>query len=564
MPELLPRGFSRRDAPAILLTAISVLLGFMLFRFFMVPYSTQVNFDEGSEAAAVERVIAGRWLPYVDVESIRGPFLYWTQAVLHVLTGRFEFTGTRLLAMFGALITIVMTFLAGWAADLALAGAIGGAFYLFVIATYTSPGGGMGVVGESVAIAYLTTAFFFVSYGLYRARSERGRMWMLALGGCFVAVAALTKQTVAAACAPIFLWILARALGEADPASPLIPGTLRPGLIFRRRLLPFAAGGLALLGLVLLRYLIAGELFTFLFWSTGFGAKFYMAPFQGRVTELMAQWFVGEPWAILGVALALTVAFGRPLVTMSSPGVRTVRSARAGFGHAAFELGVGTTAVVALAAALFPLRNWPHYFMPIYPFFGLTLGIVIERALRRGPTVPEAAQYLAVVVLGGLLLISGVNRLSSLESERRRGGWTNPRPDPACAAIDKVAGAGNDPIFIWGTAGDLYITCKRPSVSMFTSTMIIAGLIPPSWTPDPKRVAPGIQEKLLEELQTTRPRVVLDHAMAERATMRDFPIFEKFLDAEYCRVPGTVRDNRGIVLTLFARKDLASCKTAAP
>jgi len=99
---------------------------------------------------------------------------------------------------------------------------------------------------------------------------------------------------------------------------------------------------------------------------------------------------------------------------------------------------------------------------------------------------------------------------------------------------------------------------------MFTSTMIIAGLIPPSWTPDPSRVAPGIQEKLLEELKATLPRVILDHQMSDRGTMRDFPIYRDFLDEHYCRVPDTVRDNRGIVLTLNARKDLAVCKTAAP
>jgi len=563
MPELLPRGFARRDTPAILLTVISVLLGFALFRFFMVPYSLQVNYDEGCEAAAVERVIAGRWLPYVDAKSIRGPFLYWTQAILHLLSGRFEYTGTRLLAMLGALLTIVMTFLAAWAADLALAGAIGGAFYLFVIATYVAPGGGMGVVGESVAIAYLSTAFFFVSYGLYRAHTERRRIWMLALGGCFVAVAALTKQTIAAACAPMSVWIVMRALGEADSASPTIPGTIRFAAVFRKWLLPFAAGGLGLLALVLLRYLTAGELRTFIFWSSGYGAKFYMAPFQGRVTELMAQWFIGEPWAIMGVGLACVVALARPLAALSS-GVRTVSSVRAALSHAAFELGVGGTAVAALVAAVFPLRMWPHYFMPIYPFFGLTLGILIERSLRRGRTVPELAQYAAVAVLGGLLLMSGINRLSSLEGERRRGGWTNPRPDPVCAAIDKVAGPGTDPIFVWGTAGDLYVTCKRVPMSTFTSTMIIAGLIPPSWTPDPERVAPGIQEELLHELETNPPRVVIDHSMADHATMKDFPIYERFLDQQYCRVPGTVRDNRGVVVWLYARKDLAFCKTGAP
>jgi len=561
MSESLPRGFTRRDAPAILLTAISALLGVALFRFFMVPFSTQVNFDEGCEAAAVERIIAGRWLPYVDVESIRGPFLYWTQGILHVLTGRFEYTGTRLLAMLGAVVTTVMTFLAGWAAGWALAGAIGGAFYLFVIAVYTTPGGGMGVCGESVAIAYLATAFFCVSYGLYRAHTEPGRMRMLALGGCFVAVAALTKQTTGAACVPMFLWISTRGLGEADPASPSVPGTLRPSLIFRRRILPFALGGLSLVAVVLLRYLAAGELGTFLFWSTGFGAKFYMAPFEGRVTEMMAQWFIGEPWAIMGVALALTIAFGRPLASL---GASSVRGMRVALGHASFEIGIGLAAVVALAAALLPLRIWPHYFMPVYPFFGLTLGILLERTLRRGSSVPVAAQYIAVAVLGGLLIITGLNRLNSFETDRKRGGWGNPRPDPACDAMDRVAGPGNAPIFIWGTAGDLYITCKRPSVSMFTSTMIIAGLIPPSWTPDPSRVAPGIQEKLLEELKATLPRVILDHQMSDRGTMRDFPIYRDFLDEHYCRVPDTVRDNRGIVLTLNARKDLAVCKTAAP
>ena len=560
MPEPLPRGFTRRDAPAIVLTAISVLLGIALFGFFMVPFSLQVNFDEGCEAAAVERIIAGRWLPYVDVNSIRGPFLYWTQGILHVLTGRFEYTGTRLLAMLGAVVTTVMTFLTGWAAGWGLAGAIGGAFYLFVIAVYTTPGGGMGVCGESVAIAYLTTAFFFVSYGLYRAGTERGRMWMLAWGGCFVAVATLTKQTTGAACLPIFLWISAHALGEADQASPNFPGTLRSSLIFRRRLLPFAAGGLGLAALVLLRYLVAGEFGTFLYWSTGFGAKFYMAPFEGRITEMMAQWFIGEPWAIMGVALALTIAFGRPLTSLGASSVRGMRIALA---HAAFELGVGCMAVLALAAALFPLRIWPHYFMPVYPFFGLTLGILIERTLRRGSVVPVAAQYTAVAILGGLLLITGINRLNSFEAERKHGGWGNPRPDPTCAALDRVAGPGNAPIFIWGTAGDLYITCKRAPVSMFTSTMIIAGLIPPSWTPDPSRVAPGIQEHLLKELKATLPRVILDHQMSDRASMRDFPIYRDFLDEHYCRVPETVRDNRGIVLTLNARKDLAVCKTAA-
>src|SRR6266567_1789054 len=90
---------NRRDIAPALLTLVAAIVGFRIFRFFMVPYSMQVGFDEGYEAAAVERIIDGHWLPYVDCVSHRGPFLYWSQAVLHLLVGRFELTGTRMLGL---------------------------------------------------------------------------------------------------------------------------------------------------------------------------------------------------------------------------------------------------------------------------------------------------------------------------------------------------------------------------------------------------------------------------------------------------------------------------------
>ena len=559
MQNPLPKGFTRQDVPAIVLVLITLVMTSLLFGFFMVPYSLQVNFDEGCEAAAVERVISGRWLPYVDASAIRGPFLYWTQAVVHVLTGRFEYTGTRVLALLCALVVVVTTFLTGWGAGWPLAGAIGGAAYLFVIGTVYLPGGGMGVVGESVAIAYLTTAFCLVAYGLYRARSERARITFLALGGFFVGIAGLTKQTMAGACVPLFLWIFARSIGERlESASS---GSVRYApwtTIVMRRLLPFGAGGLALVALVLLRYAAAGEFKTFVFWSTTFGAKVYMQPFEGRVTELMSQWFFGEPWAIFGVALALTVALGRPFAAIKAPSLAAVRL---GLPDSAFELTVGLMAVTSLASAALPLRIWPHYFMPVYPFFGLVVGTLVERLLRRGGGVPWFAQSAAVVVLGGSLIASATTRLHSLRQERARGSWGNPRPDPVCTEIDRIAGPGRDPIFVWGTAGDLYITCQRPSVTMFTSTMIIAGIVPPSWTPEPSRVAPGIHDILLRELSTHPPPVLLDHPMSPGASMMDFGFLSNFVKQRYCRL-GKVTDKRGVLLTFYARKDLQACQTA--
>jgi len=551
-PQPLPRGFRRTDLPPALLTLATLVIATLLFRFFMVPYEQWINFDEGCEAAAVERLISGHWLPYVDAAAIRGPFLYWTQGIFTVLTGRFEYTGTRLLALVCALGTVSMTFLGGWAAGWPLAGAIGGAMYIFVIAIVYPVGAGMGIVGESVAIAYLATAFFLLAYALYRARSERGRITLLALGGFVFGMAGLTKQTQIIACLPLFIWIFARSLGDEMPPPW--------GTILKRRLLPFGAGGLGLLALVLLRYAVAGQLRTFLFWSMSYGANFYMKPYQGQVLRLMSQWFIDQPWAILGVVLALAVGVGAPLAAIEG---RSARKILAGLRDSAFEIAVGLMALVLLVAAAMPLRLWGNYFMLVYPFFGMSLGILIERLLRRGGQVPLVAQAAIVVAVGWLLIVSGVNHLYGLAHERAGGAWRNPRPDPACAEIDRLAGPGHQPIFVWGTAGDLYITCQRPSVTMFTSTMIIAGIVAPFWDPNPSRVAPGIQETLLRELTTSRPPVLLDHEMAPRATMMDFPFLADLVHREYCRV-STVVDGRGRPMTFYARRDLAACQAASP
>ena len=381
----LPPGFKKADILPAALTVATLVIATVLFRFFMVPYEQWINFDEGCEAAAVERIISGHWLPYVDAAAIRGPFLYWTQGILQALTGRFEYTGTRLLSLFCGLCTVSMTFLAGWAAGWPLAGAIGGATYIFVIAVVYPVGAGMGVVGESVAIAYLATAFFLVGYALYRARSERGRITLLALGGFVFGMAGLTKQTQIIACGPMFVWIFARSIGEGWPPPWRA--------ILGRRLLPFGAGGLGLLTLVLLRYALAGQLGTFFFWSMSYGTNIYMKPYKGRVLRLMSQWFVDQPWAIMAVVLALVVGLGRPLATIEG---RSARGILAGLRDSAFELTVGLMSLVLLVAALMPLRLWGNYFVLVFPFFGMTLGILLER-----PDPPRGQGDLAGAGAGG-------------------------------------------------------------------------------------------------------------------------------------------------------------------
>ena len=558
-PEPTVRRFTLDDVLPAALALLALVIGVLVFWSFLRPYAMQVGFDEGYEAAGVERLLSGRGLPYVDMVSIRGPFLYWSLAIMHLLTGRFQWTGTRAIGLVCCMTMVSTSFLSGWAAGWPLAGAIAGALYVFVIGTYMDPGGAIGIHAEPIAIAYISTAFFLVSYALYRARTPRRRLVLLVLGGALVAIGGLTKQTLALCCLPMLLWIVLHA--SVKVGETFEDGRPRWRPVLAGWALPFVAGGTGLVLLVLLRYALAGELKTFFFWSLGVSSQIYMEPFKGRVARLVMEWFMGEPWAIFGSILALTVAFGPALGRVTRP---TLRAILAGFGESAFETVVGLMALLLLLVAAIPLRIWGHYFLPIWVFFGMTVGILVERFAVRRSAQPRLAQALVVLVFGALLLPSGINRLNKLANDRSHGAWPNPRPDAACAEIDRIAGPGREEIFIWGLAGDLYITCQRRCASMFTHTTVIAGIVPPFWNePRANRVPPGSREKLLAELTARPPKVIIDHPISIAGTaMMDFPMYASFINGRYCRVSSM--EDRGKSLTFYGRNDLEVCRQRSP
>jgi len=553
------RRFLRREdlLPAIL-AALSITLGIAVFSFFLSP-SGQVGYDEGYEAAGVERLIDGRGLPYVDVVAIRGPFLYWTQAIFHLLTGRFQWTGTRVMALAACATTGTAGFLGAWAAGWPLAGAIAAALNVYVLATLSPPGSGVAIHGEPVAIAYISTAFCLMSFGLYRARTPRQRTVLLALGGAVLAMGILTKQTLIVCGLPMLVWVVARgsvAAGEAEGGGPRVRAVLRGWA------LPFLAGGVALVASVLLRYALAGELGTFFYWSSGVGSKIYMEPYQGRVAKMVLAWFMGEQWAIIATVLAGTVALASICGRATDASWRGLLT---GLRESAFETVVGLTTVSLIFAAAVPLRMWGHYFVPVWIFAGMTLGILIERFAVRGAASPRAAQAVVVLIVGTLLVVAGGNRLNQLRNERKAGGWRGSRPNAVCAEIDRIAGPGRDQVFIWGLAGDLYVTCQRRCASMYTHTTLIVGIVPPFWDePTEKRIPKGSREKLLSELTANAPKVIIDHPMSSVAgtAMADIPVFARFLSERYCRLHD-MRD-RDKTLTLYGRKDLPVCQQRGP
>ena len=526
--------------PPALLALTACVVAIAIFRFFMVPFSQPLGYDDGIEAAAAERLIDGRWLPYVDSMAHRGPFLYWFLAIAQLVTGRFEWTGGRALTLVSCVVTVCGTFAFGWAARFAVAGAIAAAAYVYAIAIAYDLGAGLAVAGEPVGIAVLMLAYFAAAYGSFREEVVRRRYAWLAGAGALLGIATFTKQTLAISVVPMGLMI---AMCEFQRSSE---NKLKRAL--RHALLPFIAGGLGLVALLALRYALAGEFGAVIYWAFGYNAYVYLEPYQGRVLATMLDWLAGQPYAAVAVTVAFVVA-ARQL--SRSPAI--------------FEIAVALAMVGHLLASAYGLRGWPHYFIPIWPWVGLVIGVCVELSLRRDETTPLRAQIAVALVAGGLLLWTGGRRLLLLNEQRQNYGWyKNTRPEPLCAEIDRIAGPGRTPVFMWGTLGDLYITCQRPSASFFTYTFAVAGVMPPFWGESTlARTAPGSREKVLGELTANPPPVVLDAPISPPAfAMVNFPIFATFLSERYCQT-SVIRDSfRGRDITVYARKDLPACSAA--
>jgi hypothetical protein len=95
---------------------------------------------------------------------------------------------------------------------------------------------------------------------------------------------------------------------------------------------------------------------------------------------------------------------------------------------------------------------------------------------------------------------------------------------------------------------------------MYTHTTLIMGMAPPFWNVDLARVPPGAREKLLSDLTTKPPKVIVDHAIDAAGTrMIDVPMYAAFVNQRYCQVQ-MVSDRKGRPLTLYARRDLEACR----
>ena len=543
----------RRSPGAFLSGAAVVVAGTLIGQLhaFFWNHAGQYGGDDGYTMALGERLIGGTYLPYVDGFSHRGPMLYWAAAVAQLLTGRFGWTGARVLSIATTYGTFLGVFAVGAVARRPLAGAVAALFFAWSVLTVLTVSPGYAITGEGVASPLAILSLLFTAAGLLRAVRPRNRLGALAVGGAFAALAGLAKQTALPIIGPLSLWTFAHF------SQPEFSGRQRATAT-----LSLASGFLGVLGIVILRYALCGQIHAFFYWYYAYNAHIYMAPYRGaNFIEAFTGFMNKEPWAVGGFALSMAWAVGRPFAAMGEGRPRIAGLLR-GYAAAGLECTAAWMALSLFASAVAPLRFWPHYFLPVFPFVGLVIGLRGEGALpldREGRRAPVAS--LVLLALSTALLGFCVDRrLVQFRAEARHGQWQAETWEPACDVIAANSSPG-DSLFVWGFSGDLYLTCRRRPASRYVYLTLVAGTVPPEWSViRSDRVAEGARENLVSDLTKERPPVVLDvPEPMGNVSFVQIPTVREFIQARYCKT-GKVRVRHSGTASIWIRKDLPACR----
>jgi hypothetical protein len=558
-----PRRKFSPDLPAYIAFGCAFLLLLGAHLFFLSPPTLLHLVDEGYVNAFARRMVEGRMLPFVDAVSQRGPLMYWAAAIAVWLGNPTSWAPIRVTSMLCGLVTVAFTFGAAWRARRPLTGAIGalGIALVFLVAMPLSDG--LAYSGE-----HLVNAFVMPSFTCLVAALDRGRpkphVRLVAAAGALAALGALSKQLGAAAIGPLGLWVIAAAVS-------------RPGLSRRERwLLPgaFAAGVAAPVLIVVARYLAAGELQTLFYYTVTYNAEVYLAPYS-----TLAKFNAYGSWtAKYGVLLGILGPLGVWAVTRPALAAAGLRDLPRAYDERGFLATVGLSSLVLVVVSNAALRDFIHYYIIVVPWCGLLFGAAVEHMLEaRDPALAEApsegadpgggrrlalSRALALLPILVVTLIGSGQRFSRYARDlHNKEVFDDGRTSDICAFV-RERSKPDDALFIWGFNPQFYTSCERRPASRYVFTVYPAGFVP--WFPkatmeeDEARAVPGSRELLIQDLEESRPPVIIDasKSMGDRP-MRRYKELAAYLDKHYCSVK---RERFGA----FLRRDEAGRCPAGP
>lgn len=512
---------------------------------FITPWPVWINVDEPYITAFAWRMVERNWLPYVDAVSHRGPLLYWMAAIFVKVFGP-NWYAIRFLGSLSLVWTGIGCMWAGWLARRPIAGLIGALGFAWYSLLGYPPQDGISFNGEPMlnvfaiaALVTLTSALGPRGAGLFAPRR-------LFLAGVFTTCGLLSKQVGGVLVFPFFLWVAANGLAHRR---------------FWRSALIYAAGCALPLVVVFLRYAVAGELSTFWYYFIVYNRDVYLAPFANNYRDTFRNWaMANQTMFALGFTM-LAAWLGR---VFTGRGPALLGAARR-WDALGFEGTVLLGVLVSGFASNSSLRGFGHYYLQVVPWTGLAVGVVAQRIFG-APTGLRGGVMTLVLVgpLFGWTAAGWIETRARIVEEQRRGfGWQANTEAELCAWIDTVS-QPTDSILVWGFKAHAYINCKRFPATRYVFTTFPSGVVPwdagASAATMAERVVPGSPELMIQDLEESKPQVVVDAAdtMLHKSIVQ-FPLFKKYLDEHYCPRPAVMK------LPVWVRKQAdGTCPPAKP
>jgi 4-amino-4-deoxy-L-arabinose transferase-like glycosyltransferase len=533
--------------PAVGALIVAMVLVWDANRFFFEPTPALLNsMDEGYATAFGRRMVEGRWLPYVDAVSHRGPVYYWVTAVLVKTCGWSSWLAMRVGALSCILLTLGLGFSAALVAKRSLAAGVMVLVYASAVLVSMGLGDGLAFNSEHVLNVFGMLSFLCIVLGL---RRETPHAWLLFVSAASAMLGALAKQVGLVLLVPLFAWTLAAAVS-------------RPGLARRVRVrvvLAFLLGAAVPLFLLVLRYTIAGELGTLYFYLVRYNTEIYVGGLGSRFPKYVKDSFENRFDLLLIAAPIVGYVLSRLFAR-----ARGFRDLLRAYDERGLDTTVDLSAIASLLTANGSWRNFGHYYVQVLPWAALFGGILIERlaespswALRRHWVRTTLVRAVILLPVAALAIVGWSVRVRTFQREGAHDADFGSADWPLCTYLNQNI-PPHESLFVWGFAPAPYTACNRKPASRYVYTTFVAGFVP--FLDDPreveeKRVAPGSREILLHELEASKPGAIIDAANSiKNRSIMNYPGLKELVLRDYCRVAVNVGGPN-----VWVRRDLAPC-----
>jgi general stress protein CsbA len=481
----------------------------------LIGYKYFANVDESYAVALAQRVLDGHAL-YHGAISQRGPLMYYAYALVAKTGGWDNIVNLRLWALAFAFLHVGLVYWGALRLVSRRAAIVATLVSVYALTLGLPPFDRFALNGEYLQLPPLVLGIVLGAIAL--RRTTKRRRGLLLWAGIALGAAVSVKQSAALHVAPALLWIGVRAHRDRSVRAALVDGAT-------------LLGGAAIIpALFVLHAATNGTLAEMYYYCVRYNVIVHVGEASWGLTPASFE-AGGNRGYTLAIAV-VTIAGVRAFALRARACVRE-RSFRPLF--RAFALGqyLAIHLAVALISAASLRRFFSHYFILSIPILAFILGRLVDRMTRK--VKPETMD---TIYRGTLATLLALCTLETYALEKIDGRVAHDKLVTRLSSYIDATTAKDDRIFVWGFSPWLYAYSHRRPAGRYVFSTYVTGLVP--WRHDDlkgeqKRIVPGSNEALMEDLDREKPELVIDAGSIMMARpLRTYPRWAAWLREHYC------------------------------